>query len=86
MVVSRWARVKCGCRRVNSGIQRLGHLAGIDRLSSFWRGFVKQEAANERTERKARAAGPKPAGRRLALVLAGVAPVAMLMVWMWVGH
>jgi hypothetical protein len=47
---------------------------------------VLEEAANERAERKARAATPRPAGWRVALVLAAAAPVAMWMVWMWVGH
>jgi hypothetical protein len=44
------------------------------------------EAAQERANRKAQATGPKAASRKLVLVLAGVAPVAMLMVWMWAGH
>jgi hypothetical protein len=48
---------------------------------------VLEEAANQRADRKARAAAPKPAAaRRLALVLAAAAPIAVWIVWMWVVH
>jgi hypothetical protein len=44
------------------------------------------EAAQERANRKTQTAGPKAASRKLVLALAGVAPIAVWMVWMWVGH
>jgi hypothetical protein len=47
---------------------------------------VLEEAANERADRKARAAAPKPAARRLALVLAAAAPIAIWITWMMVVH
>ncbi len=47
---------------------------------------VLEEAARERAERQARAAGPKPAARRLALVLAAAAPIALWIVFMLVAH
>jgi hypothetical protein len=47
---------------------------------------ILEEAANERADRKARAVAPKPASRKLVLALAGVAPIAVWIVWMWVAH
>ncbi len=47
---------------------------------------VLEEAAQERASRKAQSAAPKPAGRRMALVLAGVAPVVVWVAWMWTGY
>jgi hypothetical protein len=47
---------------------------------------VLEEAANERADRKARAAAPKPAARQLALALAVSAPIAVWIVLMRVAH
>jgi hypothetical protein len=60
---------------------------GIDQgLAQIRYAEILEEAANERADRKARAAAPKPASHRLALALAVVAPIAVWIVWMWVVH
>jgi hypothetical protein len=51
-------------------------------------GDFVDEAAQERADRKAqaRSASPAAASRKLVLALAGVAPIAVLIVLLWVGH
>jgi len=44
------------------------------------------EAAQERANRKAQAASPKAASRKLGLVLAGGAPVVVWMAWLLMAH
>ena len=44
------------------------------------------EAAQEWANRKAQAASPKAASRKLVLALAGVAPVAVWLVWLLMPH
>ncbi len=43
-----------------------------------------EEAANERADRKAQAAGPKPATRRLVIAVAASTPIVAWIVWMLV--
>jgi hypothetical protein len=60
---------------------------GLDQgLAQIRYAEILEEAANERADRKARAAAPKPAAHRLALSLAAVAPIAVWIVLMWVAH
>jgi hypothetical protein len=58
----------------------------LDQLNKIHISLLLEEAANERAERKARGAAPKPAGRRMALVLAAAAPIAVWMAWILRAH
>ena len=60
---------------------------GMDQgLATIRYAEVLEEAANERADRLARAAAPKPAARKLALTLAAAAPIAIWITWMMVAH
>jgi hypothetical protein len=60
---------------------------GLDQgLAQIRYAEVLEAAANERADRRARAAAPKPAARRLALALAAAAPIALWITLMMVAH
>jgi hypothetical protein len=60
---------------------------GLDRqLAQIRYADILEEAANERADRKARAATPKMAARGLALTLAATAPIAVWIVFILIAH
>jgi hypothetical protein len=60
---------------------------GLDQgLAQIRYAEVLEEAANERADRKARAGSPQPAARRLVLVLAAAAPLAVWIVRVLAAH